>query len=112
MSILIKLNASKSIATIELNKPPVNSLNTELWQDLTDALRSIESQKSVRGLIIKSVLSRMVFTAGNDLMELYAPATTKEKYTHFWKLSNKFLADLYVTRLVTIACVKGQKKLD
>jgi len=61
----------------------------------------------VRGVIYTSGLTRNVFTAGNDLKELYAPGTTFERYKRFWLISNIFLARLLNSPLVTVAAVKG-----
>lgn len=35
----------------------------------------------VRGMIFASGLRRDVFTAGNDIKELFAPLTSRERYT-------------------------------
>jgi 3,2-trans-enoyl-CoA isomerase len=48
-----------------------------------------------------------VFTAGNDLMELYAPRTSRERYRNFWVVSNRVLLKLYKSRLATIAAIRG-----
>lgn len=61
----------------------------------------------MHGLIITTGLRRDVFTAGNDLLELYAPRTSEARYTEFWVTSNRFLRRLYTTRLATIAAIRG-----
>jgi 3,2-trans-enoyl-CoA isomerase len=103
---MIQVKLVDDYALVTLNKSPVNSLDTGMWSELLRVLDELEKSKC-RGLIIQSGLSRNVFSAGNDLMELYAPATTKERYTRFWTLQNQFLSRLLVTPLVTIAAVKG-----
>ncbi len=47
-------------------------------------------------------MQKDVFTAGNDLSELYAPATSGERYAAFWHTQNAFLVDLYRSRLATV----------
>ena len=37
--------------------------------------------RQVRGVIFASGLRREVFTAGNDIKELFAPLTSQERYT-------------------------------
>lgn len=59
------------------------------------------------GLIFSSGLSRGVFTAGNDVTELYAPKTTWKRYREFWLTQTKFLARLLNTRLVTVCAIRG-----
>lgn len=58
----------------------------------------------VRGVIFASGLQRAVFTAGNDLAELYAPMTSEQRYTKFWLVSTTFLARLLRSPLVTVCC--------
>lgn len=61
----------------------------------------------VRGVIFCSGLKRDIFSAGNDLGELYAKQTTGERYHEFWVTQNEFLADVYKSHLVTIAAIRG-----
>ncbi|KAJ3357054.1 dodecenoyl-CoA isomerase [Kappamyces sp. JEL0680] len=94
-------------ALLTIKREPVNSMNLELWQGLQAALDACEADPAIRGIIITSGLQRPIFTAGNDLLELFAPKTTKERYIQFWKTSNKFLANLYNSPLVTISAIDG-----
>jgi Delta3-Delta2-enoyl-CoA isomerase len=96
-----------TLAIVSLHREPVNSMNTALWTQLLQTLDSLESNPHVRGVIFTSTLKRNVFTAGNDLSELYAPSTSLAQYSNFWVTSNMFLARLYTSPLVTIAAVKG-----
>ena len=57
----------------------------------------------VRGVVFTSGLAREIFTAGNDLAELYAPKTSLERYTQFWTVSTTFLARLLRSPLVTVS---------
>lgn len=94
-------------AILTLCKEPVNSLDLEAWKQLEAALDDLEADPSVSGLIIASGLAKDVFSAGNDLLELYAPKTTKERYSEFWILQNRLLAKLYRSRLATVAAIRG-----
>ena len=49
--------------------------------------------------------------AGNDLKELYAPATSREAYNRFMLTQNLFLARLYGTRLATVASIRSAAAL-
>lgn len=60
-----------------------------------------------RGLIIASGLERDIFTAGNDLKELYGPLISVESYRRFWGAQNTFIARLYRSPLVTVAAIRG-----
>ena len=54
-------------------------------------------------MIFTSGLAREIFTAGNDLAELYAPKTSLERYTEFWVVATTFLARLLRSPLVTVS---------
>jgi Delta3-Delta2-enoyl-CoA isomerase len=103
----VSYSLNDALATVSLHREPVNSMNTEVWSLLLKALDELEANPKVRAVVFKSALKRNVFTAGNDLLELYAPATSAEKYRNFWIVSNYFLARLYMSPLITIATVKG-----
>lgn len=106
-AVLVTLNTEHAYAIITLQREPVNSLDLVTYTALLKALDSLEADPSMRGVIIQSGLKRDVFCAGNDLLELYAPATTAARYRDFWVTSNTFLARLHQSRLATIATIQG-----
>jgi hypothetical protein len=63
-------------AVVWLQREPVNTMDLTFWRELAAALQQAEADPSVRGLIFASGLKRNVFTAGNDIKELYAPLTS------------------------------------
>jgi hypothetical protein len=52
--VLIDVDEKSGFATLSLNRPPVNSLNKELFVAISDALTQMERNKS-RGVIMSSV---------------------------------------------------------
>jgi 3,2-trans-enoyl-CoA isomerase len=92
---------------LSIKRDPVNSMNLDVWIELQETLDEFESNPKIRGIIFSSGLDRNIFTAGNDLMELYAPKTNAERYAKFWTLSNQFLANLYSSPLVTVSAING-----
>jgi 3,2-trans-enoyl-CoA isomerase len=97
-----------SVALLLVAKEPVNSMDTQLWRELHAALRACERDSAVKALIIASSLAkRDVFTAGNDLKELYAPLTSASRYGDFWDAQSSFLCDLLVSPLATAAAIRG-----
>lgn len=50
----VDINDKTGIAVVTLNRPPVNSLNLELLQDISKTLDDLESNKS-KGMILTSV---------------------------------------------------------
>lgn len=79
-----------------------------MWAALLSCLDQAEKQEGCRALIITSGLKRPVFTAGNDLKELYAPMTSAEKFKSFWMTQTTFLTRLYASPLYTIAAIPGE----
>lgn len=51
---VVEMDDKTGIATLTLNRPPVNSCNLELLQELHESIKQIECDKS-RGLILTSV---------------------------------------------------------
>lgn len=51
---ILKVDEKSNVATLALNRPPVNSLNLELLQEIHDAIDHVENSKC-RGLILTSV---------------------------------------------------------
>lgn len=106
-SVRVEVRPQAGLAFVTLAKEPVNSLDLATWQQLEAALDQLEADPSVRAVVFSSGLQRDVFSAGNDLLELYAPRTSKARYSEFWITSNRFLARLHRSRLATVAAVRG-----
>jgi 3,2-trans-enoyl-CoA isomerase len=95
-------------ALVGIDNPPVNAITLQVWLDLTAVLEWAEAEGSgIRGILLYSLCRKDIFTAGNDLLELYAPKTTQERFSHFWITQTKFLSRLYRSPLVTVACLRG-----
>ena len=61
---LLRVQRHNNYAVVALKREPVNSLNTELWEQLKAVLDELEDDAAIRGLIFTSGLARPVFTAG------------------------------------------------
>ncbi|CAE7388575.1 Eci1 [Symbiodinium pilosum] len=48
-----------------------------------------------------------VFTAGLDIKELYAPATSEARTREFWRTLSQVLTQIYNSRLSTVAIING-----
>ena len=98
---------SPEIAIVSLRSEPANAMDLQFWSELRDALERVESEPETRACVFLSRLKRDIFTAGNDINELYAPGTTSERYEAFWRMQTTFLTRLLVSPLVTIAGIRG-----
>ncbi|KAJ3092457.1 hypothetical protein HK102_007081 [Quaeritorhiza haematococci] len=103
----VTIEAKGSFAIVTICREPVNSMNLDLWQQLLDTLTELENDPKIRAAIFQSGLKRDVFTAGNDITELYSPKTNFERYSKFNLVQNQFLARLYRSPLFTVAAVRG-----
>ncbi|XP_017121132.2 enoyl-CoA delta isomerase 1, mitochondrial [Drosophila elegans] len=99
----VEVNDKTGIATITMNRPPVNSLNVQLLMDLQSSIREVENNKC-RGLILTSALPT-VFSAGLDIREMYN--TDKERLRIIWTELQKAWIALYGTSLPTAAAING-----
>lgn len=78
-----------------------------MYKALEQTLDDLHNDKAVRGVIFRSALDRDIYTAGNDINALFAPRTTLARYREYWVISNRFLAKLLSSPLVTVAAIKG-----
>ncbi len=85
----------------------MNGMSLELWSDLLSAIDACERNRKTRGLIIASGLQKDIFTAGNDLKELYSKSTSEERYLKFWTAQTTCLTRLLTSRLATVAAIRG-----
>lgn len=118
----LTVNDKTGIATLELNRPPINSLNTALLTDISSALDELTKNRS-KGMILTSVSwaethfqmiihnnwshipqsSKTVFSGGIDLMELYKPVPEKAKL--FWSSMQEVWLKLYGSSFPTAAAI-------
>ncbi|KAH8263679.1 hypothetical protein KR044_012502 [Drosophila immigrans] len=100
---LVEVDDKTGIATLTMNRPPVNSCNLELLRALKDAIKQIESNKC-RGIILTSS-SDKVFSSGLDLNELRQP--DPERLKAFWKELQEMWLTLYLSNVPTAAVING-----
>lgn len=101
---LVAVDVDKSgVATVTMNRAPVNSLNTALLEELGTTIKDLEANKT-RGLILTSS-SDSVFSAGLDILEMYNPK--KENLSLFWTTLQNTWLSLYRTAIPTVAAING-----
>lgn len=91
------------IATVTMQKPPVNSINFDLSSELSNALDELEMSKP-KGMVFTSGL-KSVFCAGLDINELYKP--DKERFKVFWGAFQEACLKLLGAAYPTVAVVTG-----
>ena len=92
------------VASVTLNRPPVNSLDVAFTEELTRALKEIEKSGEVDALILKSK-NPNIFSSGLDLHDLFAQPRSHLEL--FWQHVQDLWLQLYSSRLPTIAAING-----
>ncbi|KAL7741641.1 hypothetical protein ACLKA6_019408 [Drosophila palustris] len=100
---IVEVNDKTGIATLTLNRPPINALNLEFLRDVQQSIQEIEHNKS-RGLMLTSGNAR-IFSAGLDINEMYKP--DKERARMLWLTLQDVWASLYGSKLPTAAAING-----
>ena len=80
----IELSVGDRVATITLNRPPLNILNLEMINELSEALAELSGRKELGVLVIKSGI-KQVFSAGADVKE-HLPEMADELINRFDEL--------------------------
>ncbi|XP_028138557.1 enoyl-CoA delta isomerase 1, mitochondrial-like [Diabrotica virgifera virgifera] len=99
----VTVNDKNGVATVEMQRPPVNSLNYELLSQLSSTLTDLEKNKS-RGLILTSK-NDGVFSAGLDILEMYKP--DQDRMKAFWTALQDTWIKLYGSSYPTVALING-----
>lgn len=102
------------VATLIMNRPPVNSLSLEMCQAISNAIKELESKPKIQGIVLASS-SPSTFSAGLDLTELYQGGKNSnqdvenppQRLIDFWTSFQQLYLDLYGTRLATVAAIQG-----
>jgi enoyl-CoA hydratase/carnithine racemase len=81
MSELVLVEVEQAVATIRLNRPPMNALNTALQADLVTAVAQVCADGSVRAVVLYG--GEKLFAAGADIKEMsdasYAQMTARSR---------------------------------
>jgi enoyl-CoA hydratase len=79
------------IATITLDRPPVNAIRIETWESLRDALDGVRAAAGCNVVVLRSS-SPTIFCAGADLKEpTLSPARAAERQRLAWQVLNGIL---------------------
>ncbi|XP_046751163.1 enoyl-CoA delta isomerase 1, mitochondrial-like [Diprion similis] len=99
----ILVNENTGVATLSINRPPVNSLNLDLIRDLNNSFKELEKSQC-QGVILTSTLPS-VFSAGLDITELYNPDI--KRFEALWDSLQDLWITLYGLSLPTAAAING-----
>lgn len=104
--VIIGTNDDGTVATLTLNRPPVNSLNLELNLAISQGLRDVAAEHpEARALVLRSS-NPEVLSAGLDLDVLHEPAS-RGTLGVFWRSFQRVFLDLWSSPLATVAAIEG-----
>lgn len=102
--IIVEMNKETGIVNMQMNKPAANSLSTDYFNELREALEDIEKNPDAKGVIISSKLKN-IYSAGLDISEMYQ--SSPDSMCKFWTSVQDFWLKLYLYPLTTIAAING-----
>lgn len=68
MGELVRIETGEAVATIRLDRPPMNALNAQVQAEIADAAVAVNSDQAVRAVVIYG--GPKVFAAGADIKEM------------------------------------------
>lgn len=101
---LIQLTRDDGIATLTLNRPPLNPLNSRVLRELGEAIRELEADPGQKVVIITGA-GEKAFAAGADITEM-ANLTPVEAYT-FCQIAREAYEQIEKLGKPVIAAVNG-----
>jgi enoyl-CoA hydratase/carnithine racemase len=99
----LEVDADSGVATMRLDRPPMNALNTQLWREIGEVAAEAEDRADVRAVVLWG--GPKIFAAGADISEL--DQLTAQDYRRLGtQLQRSFAAVARLTK-ITIAAVNG-----
>jgi enoyl-CoA hydratase len=103
MSEFVSVDVADGVATIRLNRPPMNAINSQVQEGLRDAARQVGADDAVRAVVVYG--GEKVFAAGADVKE-FAPMTHAQLMRDAERVSSSIDAVARIPQPV-IAAVTG-----
>lgn len=103
MGELVVVEIDQAVATIRLNRPPMNALSAGLQSDLADAVARVSADETVRAVVLYG--GDKLFAAGADIKEM-----SQASYADMTRISSNLQAALNAVAAIgkpVIAAVTG-----
>ena len=103
MGELVVVETDQAVATIRLNRPPMNALSAGLQSDLADAVARVSADETVRAVVLYG--GEKLFAAGADIKEM-----SQASYAEMTRISSNLQAALNAVAAIgkpVIAAVTG-----
>ena len=100
----ILMEKKDEVAVVRINRPPVNSLNSAVYQEIYNAFCEIEKDDDVGAIVVTSA-GEKAFSAGLDIKE--AAGKSIPEYNDFARISRRCLDKVAGIHKPTIAAIFG-----
>jgi enoyl-CoA hydratase/carnithine racemase len=97
---LVKLTFQDSVATLTLNRPPLNVLNIEMMDQINSSLLELRGHTELKVLVIRG--EGKAFCAGVDVAD-----HTRDKVTRMIQVFHRIFETLRLLDVIAIAAVDG-----
>jgi cyclohexa-1,5-dienecarbonyl-CoA hydratase len=97
---LVELTFKESVATLTLNRPPLNVLNIEMMERVNEALLEIKSHPEIKVLVIRG--KGKAFCAGVDVAD-----HTRDKVSRMIQVFHRIFETIRLLDVVAVAAVDG-----
>lgn len=98
----VQLDVQGHVGIITLNRPPINALTFEMYEEINDTFSSINEMDEVRVVILRA--DGNMFSAGNDVNEF---TTVQNRFTEYIETIKSCVSAVYSCRVPVIAMVHG-----
>src|SRR5439155_12267815 len=95
-----------AVAVLTMNGPPVNALNTKMYNALIARIGELENDSAVRVVVMRAASDIRVFSAGGDIKEFDQFFTRGEGYK-ICRLTHEINNRLEKLPQITIAALEG-----
>lgn len=107
----LTLDACENASLLCLSRPPVNTLSSQLMQEVSQAIKQVEEERACGnkgwGLVLtaENATQTSTFSSGLDLTEMYNK--TDAQIVSFWTSVQDIWLSLYRTKLATVCAING-----
>lgn len=97
----VELTCEGSVATLTLDRPPLNVMNIEMMERINDALLQLRGRKELKVLVVRG--RGKAFCAGVDIGD-----HTKDKVSRMIQVFHRIFESIRLLDLIAIAAVDGR----
>lgn len=102
----IRVEVADHIATVTIDRPPVNAMNQQLYREIAETFASFDTNRDVRVAVLASASPR-AFLAGADLRERFESGGPTEAVLDTGRIARECFWSILECAVPVIAAVNG-----